>query len=96
MLVFAKGAPHDAYVCEVVHGVPDCQGAVGMFLGAMYIGNLLCALASAAHHRAVTTEQIATLGGALTLLYAALPMYACVHMGVVPVLVHAVNMAIVR
>lgn len=50
---------------------------VGMFLGAMYGGNVLCALASAKHYRAVSDEGISRVGTVLNIVYALLPVWAC-------------------
>ena len=57
------------------------QLQVGSFLGAMYVGNVLCAMKSANLHKAVTEEQIRIVGFVLpVIVYSALPVYACLYL----------------
>ena len=72
---------HEAYLRFLEQTAPEfSQIQVGTFLGAMYGGNLVCALKSATHHKAVTEEQIRMVGFVVNLLVlTALPVYACLY-----------------
>ena len=71
---------HEAYLrfMETAPGFSQIQ--VGLFLGAMYGANLVCALKSATQHRAVTDEQIGMVGFAVNTVYGALSVYACLYL----------------
>lgn len=59
---------HVAYV-DVLRAYPNYTPiACGTLLGAMYIGNLACALSSAEHYGAITKSQIGTLQMTLVML----------------------------
>lgn len=61
------GTTHDAYV-RLLEAYPELFPIyAGSFLGAMFAGNLACALASAEHHGAVTKSQINDLQSRLNL-----------------------------
>ena len=49
----------------------------GMLLGAMYGGNVLCALASAKEHGAVGHRGIGAAAAALNVAYGVLPVAVC-------------------
>ena len=83
---------HAAYNAFIATTYPSFTNiAVGNALGAMYIGNVLCALQSAKHHRAVTTEQVVFISIALASIYAFFPIYASLQVdGLVPAALDAV------
>ena len=91
-LYFAPEAAHAAYNTFVASTFPYyTQMMVGIALGGMYIGNLTCALQSAKHHRAITDEQIAIIGGILTAAYVFPPIYIAVNLpGFMPALTDAI------
>ena len=72
---------HEAYLHFMEQTSPGfSQIQVGMFLGAMYTANLVCALKSATQHKAVTDEQIGIVSFVLNFfVLTALPVYACLY-----------------
>lgn len=68
LVVSHAPAVHEAYTSLVAAHPGYTQVYQGTLLGAMYIGNVVCALSSAEHHRAVTKAQIGDLSNALVTL----------------------------
>merc|ERR1712166_1154906 len=71
---------HEAYLRFIEQTSPGfSQIQVGMFLNGMYVANLVCALKSATHHKAVTDEQIGKVGFVLNAVLTVLPVYSCLY-----------------
>ena len=72
---------HEAYLRFAAQTTPGfLQVQVRTFLGGMYTANVLCAMASAKHHKAVTDEQIKAVSFVLNfLVYSAVSVYACLY-----------------
>ena len=69
---------HDVYAQLVERCYPFFTNLqVGSFLGAMYTGNLLCALASAKHYAAIGEVGISRVGSFLNVIYGVMPVIAC-------------------
>lgn len=81
--VTSSGSLRSSAYDALLHAYPafgDVQ--VAMFLGAMYLGNVVCAMSSAEHYGAVTRKQTQATALLLTALYGIPPAVACLRMGV--------------